>query len=116
MCLPLLVAFFSYFVQTQESTNELAIQQFFIFVRNDVLLAQGIYEQNDVLYFQLITGETATLEQYRNQIRRRVDQKGHEVYLRDIDSFSVEALTYGVNIIIMTSDGERYEKSIAFYE
>jgi len=114
--MPLLIHFLTY-IHVTDTDQDMPIEHFFIFLRNDTLMATDVYaDENDIVYFQLSTGEVARIEQYKNMIRRRVDGKGHEIYLRDIETFQVESLPYGIRVTIINEEGETYEKSIAFYE
>jgi|SRR5690625_4609169 len=114
--MPLIIHFLT-FIHTSEADDDLAFQYFYIFIRNDALTATDVYiDENNRMYFYLPTGEIAKVEQYRDVIRRRVDEKGHEIYIRNIEDFSVQLLAYGIKIIITTEKGKTYEKTIATYK
>src|SRR5699024_1969959 len=82
---PLVIHFLTY-IHVSEADEDLPIQHFLIFLRNDVLSATDVsMDGNNRIYFHLQDGKIARVEQYKNMIRRRVDEKGHEVYLRDIE-------------------------------
>jgi len=112
--LPLLIHFYSY-VDTQKLNDDLIVQQFFVLVRNDILASEYVDYNQNILYCHLITGEVARIEQYQDVIRRRVDARGHEIYMRNVESFALQPVSYGINISITTKDGEEYEKTIANY-
>ncbi|MEI3611718.1 ComGF family competence protein [Pseudogracilibacillus sp. SO30301A] len=114
--LPLLVYLLTY-VQPVKHNNELSVNQFFIFLRNDVLTSEQVYTDDDnKMYFLLPTDEVAHIEQYQNVIRRQVNGRGHEIYLRDIDSFTLQPISFGTQVTIVTKEGREYEKKIAHYE
>ncbi|MFD2133537.1 competence type IV pilus minor pilin ComGF [Pseudogracilibacillus auburnensis] len=115
MTLPFVALFFSY-INTPSFEEDMSIQQFFIFLRNDALLADNVYSENNKLFFNLTTNEIAKIEYYPSLIRRQVNGKGHEIYVRDIASLTIESLPYGSKIIVQTVKGETYEKTIAHYD
>jgi|SRR5690625_3503293 len=110
--------FLIYFLQnihTSTYKEDMSVQQFFIFVRNDAISAKHVYSKQNRLLFDLKSGEQAKIEYYPKLIRRQVDGKGHEIYLRDIESFSIQPLSYGSKLVVTTLKGETYEKTIAHY-
>src|SRR5690625_2822578 len=113
--LPFIVHFFSY-IQPAKISTDLSVQQFYIFLRNDTLLANRVYSEENKLYFNLTSGEIAKIEQLGNVILRQIDDKGHEIYLRKVDSFTLQPLSYGTKVMIKTEEGVTYEKTIAHYE
>lgn len=113
--MPLIIHFLTH-IHASKFNDDLSIQQFYIFLRNDVLTADHVYSNENNLYFYLPTDEIAKIEQYQNMIRRRVDEKGHEIYLRNIDSFTLHPLSYGTKVVIISEEGEMYEKTIVHYE
>jgi competence protein ComGF len=98
--------------------NEISVQQFFQYLRNEVIQAAGyqIRPHPTALYLDLENGSTAKIEQYGNVIRRQVSGTGHEVYLRDVSQIKFRDIDYGFSLSITTSEGEQYEKSFVFYE
>lgn len=96
--------------------NATSIQHFFYFLRDDLLLATNYSIQNNKLYLELTSGEIATIEKYDSLIRRQVDHKGHEVYVRDVKDLLFTNHPYGIQVMITTLQGEIYEKTIIFYE
>jgi len=113
--LPFIIHFFSHIQQAKMSTD-LPVEQFFIFLRNDILFADHVFSENNKLYFQLHSGETAKIEQFGDVIRRQINGTGHEIYIRNIDTFSLQPLLFGTKVFIKTTEGATYEKTIAHYE
>jgi competence protein ComGF len=101
--------------------DELNVQQFFHLLQNEVDNAAGYTINSNIIKLVLPeeSGDgklvTATFEQYDNLIRRRVDNQGHEVYLRDVETFKVSSLPYGFRVNVLTLQGVHYEKTIVFY-
>jgi competence protein ComGF len=117
--LPLLIFFLSQ-IQAEPDDEHIRAHQFFIFIVGDMERAESVYIAENMLYFNLTTGDTARIEQYQDQIRRRVremDKKtfeGHEIYLRDIQSVYFAPLSYGFQVTLKMESGETYEKKIAY--
>lgn len=113
--LPLL----GYLLQSMNSKStysEISVQQFFQFVRDDIIDATNIYVTNRKLYLvKPHENKTATLELYGTLVRRQVNGKGHEIYLRDVEGISFTPLPYGVQVTVITTSEERYEKKFAYY-
>ncbi|HLR80676.1 MAG TPA: ComGF family competence protein [Bacillota bacterium] len=96
--------------------DAISVQQFFMFLRNDLLEAKTYTVDEENLHLQLANGQTATISQYQQDIRRQVDGKGHEIYLADIQQLTFTSLPFGIRTTVTTLQGETYEKSIVFYE
>ena len=89
--LPILVYLLTY-VEPVKHHNELAVNQFFMFLRNDVLTSEHDYSDDNKMYFLLSTGEIAHIEQYQNVIRSQINGRGHEIYIRNIDYFTLQPI------------------------
>src|SRR5699024_2151591 len=66
--------------------EEIYVHHSFRILSRDVLKAHDVYHENNRLYVVINEHETATIERYNQVIRRRVNDKGHEIYIRDIQS------------------------------
>lgn len=95
--------------------DDIKYEQFFHFVKDDVLRAKNVQAINDTLVFEVRTGEIATLSLYNDIIRRQVDQVGHEVYVRDVKTFKTNQSDHYLRIELTSSKGEVYEKTIPFH-
>ncbi|MBP1969744.1 competence protein ComGF [Virgibacillus natechei] len=102
-------------VQNTTNYEEISIQQFFHYLRDDVIKATSITTSSSSLFLTLDDETTATIEMYGGHIRRQVNN-GNEIYLRDIKEVTFKEKPYGIQTIITSVQGERYEKTIAFYE
>ncbi|WP_461180551.1 competence type IV pilus minor pilin ComGF [Virgibacillus kimchii] len=113
--------FLSYLLQAaadQNNYNDISVQQFFQYMRNEVIQAVDyqICSHPPELVLELKNGDTASIEQYEDLIRRQLNGTGHEVYLRDVAHMQLVELDYGFQINITTLEGDMHEKSIVFYE
>lgn len=113
--MPIIIHFLNY-VHPLHHEEELSAQQFFVFIRNDIIMAQHVYSQNNKIYFQLSSEETAVIEQYKDIVRRQVNGRGHETYIRNVDTFTVEQLKDTVKIILTNKEGSTYDKAFSLYE
>jgi len=100
------------------STNDdtFSIQHFFYFLRNDLLAAVDYKVEHNKLFLDLPSKKTAMIEKYGSVIRRQIDGKGHEIYLRDVKELTFKPKSYGVYTKVTSIQGEIYEKTIIFYE
>ncbi|WP_424474875.1 competence type IV pilus minor pilin ComGF [Oceanobacillus kimchii] len=107
-----------HFIETPSAKEELSVHQFFQFIRDDVIRSLHAVATNDKLVLTVpsdLNEQTVTYEQFGNLIRRQVDGKGFEIYLRNIAELYFQPLEFGFQIILTTSSGDQYEKTISFY-
>src|SRR5690625_2999072 len=98
-----------------EQFEDISVQQFFIFIRNEIIYAKDTYVEDNKLVLKTKDEEIAKMEQYKNTIRRQMKGR-HEIYLRDVHEFILEPMTYGVKVTVTTESGGTYEKRFAFYK
>ncbi|GEN31107.1 competence protein ComGF [Cerasibacillus quisquiliarum] len=104
--------------KSQELLNleeELSVQHFFYFLQDDVKRSIDYQIIRDELYMTLDTGKQVQIGRNGHVIRRTVDQKGYEIYLRNVQSFHLYNLKYGFLVSIEMTTGGQYEKEIIFY-
>ncbi|MFB4166462.1 competence type IV pilus minor pilin ComGF [Virgibacillus sp. JSM 102003] len=95
--------------------DELSFQQFFYFLRDEVIESADIKIEPTRIILNQTDGSVVTIEQYQNLIRRKVDSKGHEIYLRDVQAVKFKSTAYGFHATITSSKGEQFEKTIIIY-
>lgn len=111
------VPFFIYVLENVKllALNEtLSLQQFFFILQTEVYVAEHIETNGQMLSLTMPSGETAQIHLYENQIRRRVEEQGHEIYLRNVQGFTIEPLSYGIHVKVTTLKGAIYERTIVF--
>jgi competence protein ComGF len=97
--------------------QEMSIQQFFYYLRDDVMKATTFaIPSSTVLKLGNSDDITITIEQYKDLVRRRVKVEGHEIYLRDVADISFRKVDYGVRATVTSLQGETYEKTIILYQ
>lgn len=99
------------------STNydEIAINQFFQFLRDDVIEATEYQISETALILMIDDRTTVTIEKYQDLIRRQVNKQGHEIYLRNVKDLSFTSHDFGIRATVTSLQGEKYEKTIVFY-
>jgi len=95
--------------------DELSVQHFLYFLQDDVKRSIEYHLIRDELYLTLDTGNKVRIGLNGHMIRRKVDDKGYEIYLRDVHFFRLYELDYGFSVSIETIKGGQYEKEIIFY-
>lgn len=95
--------------------EEASIQQFYQFLRDELMSATDYAVSRDKLVLRMRDGKRVSFTRYQNQILRQVDGMGHDIYLRDVAGITFTSLPYGVKAEITSLEGKKYEKSIIFY-
>lgn len=101
---------------TSSHYEEISTTQFFHFLRDDVIKASSYIIDPSTLTLTLDDETTATIEKYGKLIRRKTNRGGHEIYLRDVEAITFTELPYGIHTTVTSMQGERYEKTVIFYE
>lgn len=96
--------------------DELSMQQFYYFLRDDVIKSTGFTVEPAKITLKHYNGTTITIEQYENLIRRQVSGEGHEIYLRNVKKVEFIPSPYGFRVHITSIQGEQFEKTITFYQ
>lgn len=111
--------FLAYLIKSISYTSnfdEIAGNQFFQFLRDDVSKAIDYHVESSRLTLIIDEDTTVTIEKYKDLIRRQVNKEGHEIYLQAVKELTFTAHPYGVQTTVTSLQGERYEKTIIFYE
>lgn len=111
--------FILYLLMHTEHTSQiemLSVDQFFIFIRNDILNSKEVSVDGNTLRFTLKDDEIGTIQQYNNLIRRQVSGLGHEIYLRNVAALTLTNSDENVIITITTLKGETYERTFKIHE
>lgn len=104
----------------QNYTEALSVQEFFIHLRDEIILSTSVHVANNQLYIRFTdlddnVERTALFSQYNNSIRRQVNGQGHEIYLHQVADVVFEGHS---NVILLTITGESgavYEKTLYNY-
>lgn len=115
----LLIPFLSIVLQFARGfSHEHAIDayHFFIFLRDDIIEASDVEVNKNSLTLTLITGNKATYSLYGNVIRRRIQDQGHEIYIRNIQQLTFTESGDRIRVALITEKGEQYEQELQRYE
>ena len=83
-------------------------------VRQETWKSRGMTVTNSGFSF-ILNGEKVTYEKYQDSIRRRVNDKGHEVVLQKLSGLSFNAIDGGVRIEGVFLDGKKLEGEFFYY-
>ncbi|MBP1950356.1 competence protein ComGF [Virgibacillus litoralis] len=115
----ILIPFTGYLLNGVNYTSnyeELSVQQFYFFLRDDVIKSTDIIVEPTKIILNQHDGSVVTIEKYQDLIRRQVDSEGHEIYLRHVQNIFFKSSEYGFHASIISTKGEQYEKTIIFYQ
>src|SRR5699024_9365095 len=101
-------------VSISSNYQEISVHHFFHFLRDEFIGAKEYKIENNTIILEY-PSETVSIEKFGSLIRRQVDGRGHEIFLRDVDTITFTSLLFGVKTEIKTLQGEQYEKTIIFY-
>jgi len=100
------------------SYEELAIQQFFVHLRDELIQAHDVKIAAHAIYFTAYLNgqeERTSIELYQDLARRRVSSRGHEIFLRNIDNLFFRKTESGLQVIVKSAGGKQYEKLMVLY-
>lgn len=103
-------------VQFDAHENTIDVHHFFIFLRNDIIQATEVESTYHTLTLRQSTHVNATYQLYGTVIRRQVQNKGHEIYIRNVQSVYFTHTEQGIHVELSTTNGEKYEKEFQVYE
>lgn len=92
-----------------------SVNSFYYLIQNELLIAKDYNIHSDSLTILSTADEKIKFSKYNNVIRKQVNSRGHEIYLRDVKDFLILPLDFGFKIIIETLKGDIYGKSFSFY-
>ncbi|WP_138415807.1 competence type IV pilus minor pilin ComGF [Aquibacillus sediminis] len=91
--------------------DDFSTRQLYHFISSELHNSVDISIDQSAIHFEKQDEKTVTIEFYDQVIRRRVDNQGHEIMLRNVKQMAVEPSLFGMRIIITTMEGKKYEKS-----
>lgn len=112
--IPIMAAIYNSLKQ-ESYYDELSIQQFFNLLQQEVNQALTFRTTPEKVFLTYNNEDEIVFEKYGDVIRRQVNGKGHEIYLRDVTLFQVSSLHHGINVIVNTKKEDQYERTIVFY-
>lgn len=118
--LAIFIPFLSYTLKAADipsSNQEISVQQFFQFLRDDVIMANEVDSTRKRLYLkQGQSGDQVVIKRHGDLVHRQVNRRGHEIYLQDIQDVTFSKVPYGIRVNVRSLEGESYEKTIIYYQ
>lgn len=102
-------------VHPNTSYDELSVNEFYRFIRDELIQTHTFSVIDNKLYLLQEKERVSVISKYNDQIRRQVDDKGHEIYLRDVAAADFIENDYGIKIVITNKKGTTYERTFSFY-
>ncbi|WP_163537768.1 ComGF family competence protein [Gracilibacillus sp. YIM 98692] len=98
----------------QPRQNDMEVRQFFHFIEQESMNAISITIDESSLQWHYHNGDIVSMDQYQTNIRRQVNNAGHEIMLQNVESFllSLSNNRNSITITIITESKETYEKTI----
>ncbi|QKY69446.1 ComGF family competence protein [Lentibacillus sp. CBA3610] len=113
----MMIPFTAYLAKTVDFTSnyeQLSVQQFFLFLRDEMIMSTDMTIESTKLTFEQTDESTVSMEKYNNLIVRRLDG-GFEIYLRDVEDVHFTSSSYGLHASIKMMNGDQFEKNIVYY-
>ncbi|MCR8847122.1 competence type IV pilus minor pilin ComGF [Rossellomorea sp. SC111] len=83
-------------------------------VRSELRKANDVKVLPNQISF-VIDGETILYEKYSQSIRRRVNNRGHEIVLQSVDQFTFDVIHQGVHLDLEFDSGEKVEGKFFYF-
>lgn len=83
-------------------------------VRNELRKANDVKVLPNQISF-VVDGETILYQKYNQSIRRRVNNRGHEVVLQSVDQFTFNVIHQGVHLNLEFESGEKVEGNLFYF-
>lgn len=115
LTLPFLIPLIKH-ISFETNYQDISVHHFFHALHYQLLYSYDYDISHNQLYLSQAHDEEVKIEKYGSLIRRQVNGLGHEIYLRDVQDITFKKLSYGIQISLVMTSGESYEKSIVFYE
>lgn len=80
-------------------------------IKKEIRMSQNISVSSQRLQLER-DGQLIIYEKYGANLRRRVDNKGHEILLQQVHSFQFERLLNGVSVSVTDLYGNQYREAV----
>ncbi|MGE6752087.1 competence type IV pilus minor pilin ComGF [Rossellomorea sp. NPDC071047] len=114
LCIPLIMKGFSTIKNDMVPPHYYEWNLFNESLRNELWRGESVVITPDNISF-LVSGESISYEKYNQSIRRRVNNRGHEVVLQSVDSFSFASIIQGVHMELEFVGGEKVEGEFFYF-
>jgi competence protein ComGF len=114
LCIPLIMKGFSTIKNDLVPPHYYEWNLFNESLRYELWRGESVKVTPDKISF-MVSGESISYEKYNHSIRRRVNNRGHEVVLQAVDSFSFASIIQGVHMDLEFVGGERVEGEFFYF-
>ncbi|MDE5412285.1 competence type IV pilus minor pilin ComGF [Alkalihalobacterium chitinilyticum] len=97
-----------------EQPHKFQVELFFNQFSMEVRETSEIEVTGDTLKLRKPDGTVTSIEKHGKLIRRRVNQQGHDVFLRHVSSVSYQLVPHGVIVEIVDTNRKRHERRFSF--
>lgn len=104
------------YLNHQPQTERFSVDQFFHVATDEVQLNQLLEQSKHSLSLQTADKKHILLSKYNDTIRRQVNRTGHEILLRDVQTFEVDYYDQYLIIQLKMKSGNVYEKIITEFK
>src|SRR5699024_8983237 len=115
----MMLPFFSMTLKLMQNNHHeytIDVEHFFTFLRDDIIDATDIRVSNSTLTLHLSTNKVASYSLYEQVFRRQIQNKGHEIYIRNIKDVHFTLNDHSILVELKTTNGEHYTKEFLRYE
>lgn len=109
--LPLMLSTISREQPLEKRIQQLEWEIFISQIKKEIRMSQKVTITNQILQLEK-DGEMIIYERYGSNLRRRVNNKGHEIVLQQVQAFSFERLLNGVLVNVTDIYGQDYREEI----
>ncbi|GGF08070.1 hypothetical protein GCM10010954_03160 [Halobacillus andaensis] len=92
--------------------DELAVFQFFTFIEDEMNSSSNITVSERQILITDVDNREIKVSLYGDDVRRRVDEKGHELLIHDLKDITFSLQNHLLDIHVTTRNGDDYYKTI----
>ncbi|PWU68527.1 ComGF family competence protein [Gracilibacillus dipsosauri] len=98
-------------ISQHKNDKDLEVFQFFHFLEDEWKLADQVKIDHNQLIFEHTNGDKINYSLYQKTIRRQVNGLGHEIMLREVESWNLSRAAM-VHLSLVMKGGKQYEKKL----
>lgn len=93
---------------------ELETRQFFLYLQEEINHSTNITFGNDFIGLMDADKRKVIIEPFGTSIRRRVDDRGHELLLTEVTKVSFQSVGEGIRVVVV-KEGQAYHKTMYLF-
>ncbi|GEM00477.1 Competence protein ComGF [Halolactibacillus halophilus] len=103
------------YMKPPSSYQSFQIYQFFGSLEKEIQTSQHVYINDDTLSIHTLNGDIITISQYQHVIRRQVNGRGHDILLRDVQTFTITEEEQ-IHITIETKEEALFYDTVTLFQ